>query len=156
MNKIKAYIKSILWKLLDIQQLVDDHEKLKKDYNSYTSNNIRVHKDIYAAFNAAEKAYNLNSSEMKQLRASFKVGLDFHKHKTKSWAIISIDSNPEFLRYISFDAGPEQAKEIRDFLSKYQGSNIVMDIQKGKNKQEVLKEISNAIAAPVKPTPTDV
>lgn len=53
------------------------------------------------------------------------VGVDVDYHSKNSWAVICIDGHPEYIKFV--DLKGFEARDIENFLRRFEKSNVVVD-----------------------------
>lgn len=65
-------------------------------------------------------------NEMKSLHQRItNVGVDVDYHGKNSWAVVCIDGHPEYVKFV--DLKESEARDIENFLRRFERSNIVVD-----------------------------
>lgn len=65
-------------------------------------------------------------NEMKSLYQQItNVGVDVDYHDKNSWAVICIDGHPEYVKFV--DLRESEARDIKNFLRRFEKSNVVVD-----------------------------
>lgn len=65
-------------------------------------------------------------NEMKSLYQQItNIGVDVDCHDKNSWAIVCIDGHPEYIKFV--DLKGSEARDIENFLRRFEKSNVVVD-----------------------------
>lgn len=134
---LKQKLKSFLWKILDLEQLQREHAELGNQYNEL----IQRHNEIGRENHSIRESLIATTEEQRRIRASFNIGVDFHKKKSKSFALLMIDGNPDFIRFLEFPNEKGDIQKLRQFLAQFQGSSVIIDHGSNVTKNQVVKEI---------------
>ena len=118
--------------ILGITDLEKKISRMEMDEENRMKSRIEQAKGYYDL----QHAYKLAAKEITDIRGLFSIGVDFHKSKAKSWSIVMIDGDPNFIRFVEFKKGPAQARELRDLLVKFGGSQVVVDTDPSRNKSK--------------------
>lgn len=109
----------------------------------------KSYSDMSRDFLNLKSAYNVAEREVQEVKSSFLVGMDLKKNRAKNWAIVCIDGATDFMRYVEFPKGSDQAKEMRKFLGKYSGSQIIINDMKKSDYKEFTDNLSKEAAESV-------
>lgn len=107
-------MKKWLKKLLGINELEEKYDKLLKRYNILAE-------EVVTLESLNKKVIEENNFILKQ----FNISADIYTHEPISWAVISIQGKPEYVRFISLSH--RDMREIHSFLKMFERTNRTID-----------------------------
>ncbi|MCE7039260.1 hypothetical protein [Dyadobacter sp. CY312] len=63
--------------------------------------------------------------ELKELKSTLDVGVDYHSVRSPSWAIVCVNGKADYIKLFTFNPG--YADEIKRFLKNFEPQNITID-----------------------------
>ncbi len=120
-NKLKKWIKNKLRKYLGI-------EEVEEQINVLASDIEKGDRKISDAINQSNMAISVSRKLQKtseSLINQFNISADIYPHEKSSWAVISIQGRPEYVKFVNLSN--RDMREISSFLRQFEGTNRTID-----------------------------
>lgn len=109
-----GWIKSKLKFFLGINEL---NEKLTNLHGKYDHNNRQLSR--------VEKSNQEVLSQNEFILKQFNIAADIYPNENLSWAVISIQGKPEYVRFVNLSN--RDMREIHNYLKQFEGTNRTID-----------------------------
>ena len=117
-KKFKGWLKEKLITLLEIDKLVDTVD----ENNAIQIQNYRVLKDNLNRIETLnERIVERNNILMKE----FNISADINAYSNTSWAVISINGKPDYVRFVSL--ANKDMHTIHRYLKQFEANNVTVD-----------------------------
>jgi hypothetical protein len=117
-KKFKSWLKSKLITFLEIDKLTN----IVDENNEIQIQNYRVLKDNLNRIETLNKrVVERNNILMKE----FNISADINPYSNRSWAVISINGKPDYIRFINL--ANKDMHTIHRFLKQFEANNVTVD-----------------------------
>lgn len=117
-TKFKSWLRTKLQKFLEIDELsetVDENnDRLSRSYRALQDKYIKMER-------LNERVVERNNIIMKE----FNISADIYPRENRSWAVISINGKPEYVRFVNLSN--RDMREVSHFLKQFEATNVTVD-----------------------------